>query len=102
MANGADRRLFWAAAAAVLVADVVTKVVAEPLRARRLPGLVMGGCVQLRLVYNRCAAFGLCLGSYSRWIFFGLALVALVVLRSMVLAMSRTVAARLVADKCVS
>src|SRR2546430_2345165 len=86
MANGADRRLFWAAAAAVLVADVVTKVVAETLLARHLPVPVIGEYVQLRLVYNQCAAFGLCLGSYSRWIFFGLALLALVVLRSMVLA----------------
>ena len=86
MANGADRRLFWGAAGAVVVADVVTKLVAETLLARHLPVPVIGEYVQLRLVYNQCAAFGLCLGSYSRWIFFGLALVALVVLRSMVLA----------------
>src|SRR5438128_5687926 len=86
MASGADRRLFWGAAAAVFVADLVTKLVAETLLARHLPVPVIGEYVQLRLVYNQCAAFGLCLGSYSRWIFFGLALVALVVLRSMVLA----------------
>ena len=70
MANGADRRLFWGAAAAVFVADLVTKLVAETLLARHLPVPVIGEYVQLRLVYNQCAAFGLCLGSYSRWIFF--------------------------------
>src|SRR5256885_13078275 len=86
MASGADRRLFWGAAAAAFVGDLVTRAGAEPLLAWNLPVPVIGEYVQLRLVYNQCAAFGLCLGSYSRWIFFGLALVALVVLRSMVLA----------------
>lgn len=86
MASAADRRLFWTTAATVVVADVVTKLLAEGLLARHLPVQVAGDYVQLRLVYNQCAAFGLCLGAYSRWIFFGLALVALAVLRSMVLA----------------
>ncbi len=85
MANAADRRLFWGTAAAIVAADVATKLLAEALLARRVPVPVIGDYVQLRLVYNQCAAFGLCLGSYSRWIFFGLALAALVVLRSMVL-----------------
>ena len=84
MASAADRRLFWGTAVAVVVADVVTKLVAEALLARHLPVQVIGDYVQLRLVYNQCAAFGLCLGAYSRWIFFGLAIVALFVLRSMV------------------
>src|SRR4029077_3785028 len=52
--------------------------------ARPLPFEVIGEYVQLRLVYNECAAFGLCLGAYSRWIFFGLAIAALFVLGSMV------------------
>ncbi len=84
MASAADRRLFWSTAAAVVVADVVTKLLAEAMLARHLPVSVLGDYVQLRLVYNQCAAFGLCLGEYSRWIFFGLALAALVVLGSMV------------------
>ncbi len=84
MASAADRRLFWGTAAAIVVADVVTKLLAEALLARHLPVSVIGDYVQLRLVYNQCAAFGLCLGEYSRWIFFGLALAALVVLGSMV------------------
>lgn len=84
MANGADRRLFWTVVTAVLVVDVVTKLLAEALLARHLPLEVFGNWVQLRLVYNEGAAFGLHLGEYSRWIFFGLAVVALVVLGSMV------------------
>ena len=86
MANAADRRLFWVTAAAVVAADVLTKLLAESLLARHLPVRLIGDYVQLRLVYNKCAAFGLCLGgeTYSRWIFFGLAIAALLVLRSMV------------------
>jgi signal peptidase II len=84
MASVVDRRLFWGTAAAVIVADIVTKILAETLLARHLPVAVVGDFVQLRLVYNQCAAFGVCLGSYSRWIFFALAIVALFVLGSMV------------------
>lgn len=84
MANGANRRLFWGTAAAILAADLATKVLAESLLARHVPVQIVGDWVQLRLVYNQCAAFGLCLGAYSRWIFFGLAIAALLVLRSMV------------------
>jgi signal peptidase II len=84
MANGADRRLFWGTAAAVVVADLVTKLFAESLLARRLPINVVGEWVRLRLVYNEGAAFGLHLGEHSRWIFFGLAVLALIILGSMV------------------
>jgi signal peptidase II len=84
MESGADRRLFWGTAGTVIAADVASKLLAESLLSRRLPVPVIGDFVQLRLVYNECAAFGLCLGAYSRWIFFGLALVALFVLGSMV------------------
>jgi signal peptidase II len=84
MASGADRRLFWGTAAAVVVADIVTKLLAESALSPTRPIPVIGDFVQLRLVFNQCAAFGLCLGTYSRWIFFGLAIVALFVLRAMV------------------
>jgi signal peptidase II len=84
MANGADRRLFWGTAAVVVAADIVTKLLAEAWLSPLRPVAVLGDVVQLRLVFNQCAAFGLCLGAYSRWIFFGLAIVALFVLRSMV------------------
>ncbi|HYT04364.1 MAG TPA: signal peptidase II [Gemmatimonadales bacterium] len=88
MASAADRRLFWLTASAVLVADVVTKLLAASLLARHLPVQLVGEYVQLRLVFNKCAAFGLCLWgeASSRWVFLGLAIVALFVLRSFVAA----------------
>jgi signal peptidase II len=84
MASGADRRLFWGTAVAVVVVDIVTKLLAESALTPTRPIPLIGDYVQLRLVFNQCAAFGLCLGAYSRWIFFGLAIVALFVLRAMV------------------
>jgi signal peptidase II len=44
---------------------------------------VLGDWIQLRLVYNEGAAFGIHLGPYSRWIFLVLSVIALVVLGSM-------------------
>lgn len=83
MASGADRRLFWVMASAVVAVDLATKFLAEArLSYRPLP--IIGDWVRLRLIYNEGAAFGLHLGDHSRWIFFGLALLALVVLGSMV------------------
>ena len=84
MESAAERRLFWGTAAAIVVSDVITKLLAESLLARRLPLSVIGDWVQLRLVYNQGAAFGLDVGENSRWVFFGLAVVALIVLGSMV------------------
>lgn len=102
MVSGADRRLFWGTAGAVVVADLVSKVMAEALLGRHLPVSLIGDYVQLRLVYNQCAAFGLCLGAYSRWIFFGLAIAALFVLGSMVRATQAGDRIRLVALALVS
>ena len=84
MESAAERRLFWGTAVAIVVADAVTKLLAESLLARRLPLAVIGDWVQLRLVYNQGAAFGLDVGAYSRWVFFALAVIALIVLGSMV------------------
>jgi signal peptidase II len=79
----AERRLFWTAAAVTVVLDLVTKIVAEATLLRT-PGMaVVGDWFQLRLVYNQGAAFGLHVGPYSRWIFFGVALVAVFVLARM-------------------
>jgi signal peptidase II len=89
MENAADRRLFWGTAGAVVAADIASKLLAESLLSRRIRIPVIADFVQLRLVYNECAAFGLCLGAYSRWIFFGLAIAALVILGSMVRAAHR-------------
>lgn len=77
------RLLFWALVAVVIAADLATKLIAEALLPLHLPLEVVGHWVQLRLVYNEGAAFGLHLGEYSRWIFLGLAIVALVVLGAM-------------------
>lgn len=84
MESAAERRLFWGTAAAIVVADFITKLIAEDFLARRLPLSIIGDVVQLRLVYNEGAAFGLHLGENSRWIFFGLAVLALFVLGSLV------------------
>lgn len=84
MESAAERRLFWGTAAVVVVADYITKLIAEAYLARRLPLSVIGEWFQLRLVYNEGAAFGLHLGENSRWIFFGLAVLALFVLGSLV------------------
>jgi signal peptidase II len=82
-APGAERRLFAWAALATLVLDLITKLIAEATLLRT-PGIsVFGDWFQLRLVYNQGAAFGLHVGPYSRWIFFTVALVAVVVLTRM-------------------
>ena len=82
-ALGAERRVFWTAAAVTVVLDFVTKLVAERTLLRT-PGIsVVGDWFQLRLVYNQGAAFGLHVGPYSRWIFFAVALVAVFVLARM-------------------
>jgi signal peptidase II len=77
--------VFWGTLIGILALDVVTKLGAESVLVRR-PIPVIGDYVVLRLVYNQCAAFGICLGppEASRWIFLGLALLALGVLGSMV------------------
>ncbi len=82
-APGAERRVFWTAAAVTVVLDLITKLVAEATLLRT-PGIsVLGDWFQLRLVYNQGAAFGLHVGPYSRWIFFGVALIAVFVLTRM-------------------
>jgi len=72
--------MFWPVLLVVLVVDVITKAIAERALMRGIPHEVLGSAVQLRLVYNPGAAFGLNLGSESRWIFAALTLVALVIL----------------------
>jgi signal peptidase II len=63
--------------------DFVTKQVAVATLSRgAVP--VLGNWLVLRLVYNPGAAFGIHVGEHSRWVFTGLALVALVVLGAMV------------------
>jgi signal peptidase II len=81
--SGAERRVFWGAALATVVVDLITKLIAEATLLRT-PGIsIIGDWFQLRLVYNQGAAFGLHVGPYSRWIFFTVALLAVVVLARM-------------------
>jgi signal peptidase II len=84
MASIAEKRRFAGIVVAVLVLDVVTKVLAEARlpRYREIP--ILGDVFQLQLVYNRGAAFGIHVGDASRWFFAVLTVVALMVLAVMV------------------
>ena len=83
MPSDGDRRTFWTTAALVIAIDLVTKLVAEAalLHTNAVP--VFGDWFQLRLIYNRGAAFGLHVGPFSRWVFLGVAVIAIVVLERM-------------------
>lgn len=75
-------RLFWCTVTAVVLVDVVTKVVAAAaLQPRGVPHDVIGHALRLTLVYNPGAAFGLFLGPLSRWIFLALTVGVLCILR---------------------
>lgn len=82
--GGADRLrpvLFWVVVLGVVIADLITKAIAEyALMPRGLPREVIGEYVRFTLVYNPGAAFGLSLGDHSRWIFMALTIGALFVL----------------------
>ena len=75
-------RLFWSVLVSVAAVDAVTKQLAQRLlENQRGPHDVhLGDWVQLTLVHNPGAAFGLNVGVYSRWIFMFLTLVALLIL----------------------
>ena len=73
--------VFWPVVITVVLSDILTKWIAvRDLYPRGVPREVFGDVVRLTLVYNRGAAFGLHLGQYSRWIFLGLTIAALVIL----------------------
>jgi signal peptidase II len=73
-------RVFWIAAATVVVADVVTKWLAVQHLALHTPYPVLGDFLRFTLAYNTGAAFSMHVGPYSRYIFAAFAFVALVVL----------------------
>src|SRR5688572_27903168 len=76
-----NARLFWGAAIGVVLLDVVTKYFAERLLLPpHVPHRIVGDVVRFTLAYNPGAAFSMSLGPYSRYIFGGFALIALVVL----------------------
>lgn len=76
-------RLFWWPLGLVVLADLGTKALAHTLLARHRSYTLLGDVLQLTLAYNPGAAFGVHLGSYSRWIFMAIAAVAVVVLWQM-------------------
>lgn len=73
--------LLWPVLLVVVLLDRVTKMLAESmLPPNGFPEQVLGDSVRFALVYNPGAAFGLYLGSYSRWIFMALTCGALIIL----------------------
>jgi signal peptidase II len=73
-------RVFWGTAAAVIASDLLTKLLAEQHLRLYAPRRVLGEVVRFTLAYNPGAAFSMSLGQYSRVIFGGFAVIALVVL----------------------
>jgi signal peptidase II len=81
MRSRSNAALFWPVVVLVAALDVVTKAIAvRELMLPRVPHEAVGNLVRFTLVYNPGAAFGLHLGSQSRWIFTALTVVALVIL----------------------
>lgn len=71
---------FWALLLGVLVPDVLTKAWAvRALVPRHVPHSVIGEVLRFTLSYNPGAAFGMSVGSASRW-FFGVLAVVIIVL----------------------
>ena len=66
MPSAAERRLFFGVAAAVAVADLCAKLLAGLWLQSQGGVPVVGDWVQLRLVFNPGAAFGVSVGSWSR------------------------------------
>ena len=90
MQSRSNGTLFWPVLAFVTAIDVVTKGFAEQMLApQRVPHDLIGSTVRLTLVYNPGAAFGLNLGSQSRWIFTVLTILALLILGRLYLATRR-------------
>ena len=78
--------VFGGLIATIVALDVITKRIAvAALLPRYVPRAVVGDWVQLRLVYNQGAAFGLSVGGYSRPVFIALTLVAVAILYRMFL-----------------
>ncbi len=84
MASGNRQPVFWAVGVGVVILDFITKQVAVATLSPRVPVRVVGDWLMLRIVYNPGAAFGIHVGPHSRWVFMGLAIVALAVLGTMV------------------
>ena len=73
-------RFFWGTAAAVIAADLVSKLLAQAHLAHYVPRHILGNVLRFTLAYNPGAAFSMSLGQHSRYIFGAFAVVALIVL----------------------
>lgn len=81
MRRSSNAALFWPVMLLVTASDFITKKLAvEWLVPRSIPRDVFGDWFRLALVRNPGAAFGLNVGIYSRYIFMGLTIVALLIL----------------------
>jgi len=81
MRRSSNAALFWPVMVLVTASDFLTKRLATTwLVPRSIPRDVFGDWFRLALVRNPGAAFGLNVGIYSRYIFMGLTIVALVIL----------------------
>jgi signal peptidase II len=89
--------LYFAMVGGVIVLDQVTKAVVLRTMRPYAPVEVLGDFFRLTFIYNTDAAFGLHLGDASRWVFMGLAAIAVVVLWMMFRGTSWRDRARLVA-----
>jgi signal peptidase II len=83
-------RVFWSAAVAVIILDVITKHFAVQYLTPHFPTSIVGEVVRFTLAYNPGAAFSMSAGDYSRYIFGGFAVVALVILLRLYRTWSRT------------
>ncbi len=73
--------IYWPVMIVVVLSDIITKQIAvATLSPAGVPRPVWGELLRWTLVYNPGAAFGLYLGSYSRWIFLTLSVAALIIL----------------------
>lgn len=76
-----NNRLFWSAALSVIVLDQVTKEWAvRNLWPPHIPHEIWGDFLRFTLAFNKGAAFSMSVGEYSRFIFGGFAMIALVIL----------------------
>jgi signal peptidase II len=81
MQRSNNSALFWPVLMVVAATDFYTKEFAvNRLIPEHAPHAVYGEWIRFTLVHNPGAAFGLHVGQYSRWIFMGLTVVALIIL----------------------
>jgi signal peptidase II len=74
-------RVFWTAAASIIILDVLTKALAvRYLMPQHIPHAIIGDFVRFTLAFNPGAAFSMSLGAYSRVVFGTFAFVALIIL----------------------